>query len=132
MPLAPSDFLPPEGDLEEALFAEEGDDLDAFLGAWIEDAEGRAEAAGISAEGRAARAWVEHRAYALLARRALGAVERVDVEGEGSVTYAKNRAAELAALRDAALARAGVLASAYDEAEAAVAAPPLAVVRSLR
>lgn len=67
MALQAAEFIHPDGELREEMFPEE--DLTANLTKWIEDAEGRTSDLSGSAQEKAQRKWVYHRAYAALYRR---------------------------------------------------------------
>ncbi|HYG68510.1 MAG TPA: hypothetical protein VD838_12645 [Anaeromyxobacteraceae bacterium] len=130
MALDPAAFLVPSGLLRASQFPD--DDLAGdLLPVWITDAEERATEAGLSTEGQAARAWVYHRAFATRCASGAGAVKRMEVEGKGSMEYDPAATPNDCALAGEWLARAGVLATVYDEAEA-VPVESFSVIRSLR
>lgn len=89
MPLEVYDFEPPNGPLRSSLFP--GDDLSAWIGEWIEQAEAKATAAGLPTDGEAAHAYVLWRAYDLKCRTGTdpehAPVKAIDPDGEGRVEY---------------------------------------------
>ena len=84
MALQPTDFIRPAGRLREEHFP--GDDLDALLTTWIQNAQAKTSGLGLESEieEKAQAAWVYHLAYSDIADRLNFNPATVDVDGEVS------------------------------------------------